>query len=191
MKLLRFFEFVQEWDDSTLVKGLQKKDRKAESYFYEKFSKLLYFLVKKLSKKLDDESINIIVNNAITRSIKQIDKFEFKGSLEGWVRKIGTHAFYDYIKANQKESGVIYKGDVPEKNYNPEQSDLEKQIKAKFDMFKKQLTPLQIKVISMYLDGYKHKEISQECGFSEPTSKWHVGTILSKFRDWYNKNKNI
>ena len=191
MKLLRFFEFVQEWDDLSLSIGVKNKNKKAENYFYEKYFKSLYYYIKSRTSTLDDEEINIVVNNAIIRGMTKIELFDNKGSLEGWMKKIASNCLADYIKSNKKESEVIYKEKLPEKGYNPEQADLEKQIKAKFQMFKKELTPLQIKIIDMYLNGYKHKEIADEFNMSEGTSKWHVNDIMNKFKNWYKKNKNI
>jgi RNA polymerase sigma factor (sigma-70 family) len=191
MKLLRFFEFVQEWDDLSLSIGVKNKNKKAENYFYEKYFKSLYYYIKSRTSTLDNEEINIVVNNAITRGMTKIELFDNKGSLEGWMKKIASNCLSDYIKSNKKESEVIYKEKLPEKGYNPEQADLEKQIKAKFQMFKKELTPLQIKIIDMYLNGYKHKEIADELNMSEGTSKWHVNDIMNKFKNWYKKNKDI
>ena len=192
MKLLKFFEFVQEWDDASIVKGIKNKDHKAENYFYEKFSKLLYLHIKRASPKLDNDTINIIVNNSIMRCINKINLFDSIGSLEGWVRRIGSNCLVDYIKSNQKNSNVFYKGDDPDSQiYQGEYSDILKQMKFKYEIFKKNLSPMQRKVIDMYLNGYKHKEIANELGISIGTSKWHVNDIINTFKKWYNKNKNI
>ena len=43
-----------------------------------------------------------IVNNGFLRVFKKIHTFAFKGSLEGWVRRLVYHSIADYFRENAR-----------------------------------------------------------------------------------------
>lgn len=50
------------------------------------------------------------------------------------------------------------------------------------------LPPATQQVFNMYfIDGFKHKEIANELGISEGTSKWHLNAAKEKLKDMLEK----
>src|SRR5690554_4677420 len=43
-----------------------------------------------------------ILNNGFLRAFQKIDTYAFKGSFEGWLRRIVFHAISDYVKGHVK-----------------------------------------------------------------------------------------
>jgi RNA polymerase sigma factor (sigma-70 family) len=186
MKLLRFFEFVESWDDVTVIEGLKRGNRRYENMFYNKYYPLLTKKVNNMTFKFDEDQVNQIVTNAIMRGIKKIDLYDFKGSLDGWMYRLVTNALYDFVKVNKKENRVSYVETVPDKS-GGDSSKPAGDLKEEFKLFKKTITPKQRKIIDMYLNGYSHREIAEEMGVTEGTSKWHVNDILNLFKKFKQK----
>lgn len=169
-----------------LVKGCAENNRKHQEYFYKHFYPSMMRLVRRYidCPFLAEE----IMNNGFLRIFKQIHKFEYKGSLEGWMRKIMFHAVADAVKNDKRiltkekrEKGffkivalerktswdTLETVEIPHydnDNLSCEDiySHIEKLPKTTADVFK------------LFLNGFKHNEISEMLSMAEGTSKWHV-----------------
>ncbi len=190
MRLFKFYEFVETWNEVDVINGLKSKNRKYENMFYNKFYPLLTTKIKK-SSSLGEDEIDMIVSDSIMRAINKIDQYDFSGSFEGWVRKICSNIMFDHIKSKKKDSNVYYKGSIPEKSIDLDYADTLKQMRSRYEMFKKHITSKQKKILDMYLNGYTHPEISKEMNISDGTSKWYINDIIAKFKKWLEKNKSI
>lgn len=169
-----------------LVKGCAENNRKHQEYLYKHFYPSMMRLVRRYidCPDLAEE----IMNDGFLRIFKQINKFEFKGSLEGWMRKIMFHAVADAVKhdkriitKDKKDKGffrtvalehksawdTLETVEIPHYDNNNLScediySQIEKLPKTTRDVFK------------LFLSGLKHNEISELISISEGSSKWHV-----------------
>ncbi len=113
-----------------------------------------------------------ILNNGFLRAFQKIETYSFKGSFEGWLRKIVFHAIADYVALNLKykehvllveKDEFVHKDHAVRLYYNDLLdlvAELPDATRAVFNMF--------------VLDDLAHKQISKILGISEGTSKWHV-----------------
>jgi len=76
----------KSWTEEEIVHGCKSKSAKAQRAFYDKYaSKMLSIAVRYLS---DRDLAEDIVLQSFMRVFDHIDRFEMKGSFEGWVKKI-------------------------------------------------------------------------------------------------------
>ncbi|MBK8967443.1 MAG: RNA polymerase sigma factor [Lewinellaceae bacterium] len=128
----------------------------------------------------DEDTALEIVNNGFLRVFKKLDTFAFKGSLEGWVRRLVYHSMADYFRSNARYLHflVLEERDdvVPERSHDTFfEEDILKIVG--------QLPPVSREVFRLYaIEGYSHGEIAENLNMSEGTSKWHLSTARQKLR---------
>lgn len=153
-----------------LIQGCMRNERNAQERLYKLFyPKMLYMVKRYIDDTMQAEEV---MNNGYLRAFQKIDQYNFKGSFEGWLRKIIFHAVSDYVKQNTKYSNHVLLVEKDE-YVNKEQSD-----KLHYEQLLKLVQGLPDStrtVFNMYvMDGFTHREIAKMLGISEGTSKWHL-----------------
>src|SRR5690606_32536179 len=118
------------------------------------------------------EQAEEVINNGFLRAFQRISQFNYKGSFEGWLRKIVFHAVSDYVKKNMKYNKNVLLIDKDEYIHK----DLgNKLYYDELMALVQDLPPATRAVFNMYvIDGFSHKEIGKTLEISEETSKWHL-----------------
>jgi RNA polymerase sigma-70 factor (ECF subfamily) len=138
------------------------------------------------------ENAEDVLHDGFIKIIRNIDKFEKRqpGSLEAWMRKIMVNTALKYLRDHKKErmTSDLYPGmEIPEEPDN--QNDFEG-----CDFSEDQLMEFICKlptgyrtVFNLYvMENYSHKEIGEQLGISENTSK----SQLSKARRFLRERLN-
>ncbi len=113
----------------------------------------------------------------------KINSFEFKGSFEGWVRRIMVNTVIEHYRKKQLEIVVDDFPIVKEEMDDDEPVPLVSQQEL-LEVIQ-ELPPKYRIVFNMYaIEGFTHKEIAEEIGISEGTSK----SNLSRARQWLKKS---
>lgn len=153
-----------------LIDGCIRNERSAQAKLYH----LFYPRMMSMVKRYFPEQVNAeeILNNGFLRAFQKMNTFSFKGSFEGWLRRIVFHAIADYASSNVKykqnivlveKDEFVHKDHAGQLYYN----DLLKLVQ--------QLPDATRMVFNMFvLDDMPHKYIAKTLGISEGTSKWHV-----------------
>lgn len=121
-----------------------------------------------------------IVNDGFLRVFKKIHLYSFKGSLEGWVRRLVWHSLADHFREKQKYVHFL----VFEERDSATISHTTSQLFAE-DILKMvdALPPASGEVFRLYaIEGFSHAEIAERMGISDGTSKWHLATARQKLR---------
>lgn len=121
-----------------------------------------------------------IVNNGFLRVFKKIELYSFKGSLEGWIRRIVWHSLADYFREKQKYIHFLTLEDWD----MPEAGGADRQLFAEDILnLMDSLPPVSAEVFRLYaIEGYTHVEIGKQLGISDGTSKWHLSMARQKLR---------
>ena len=172
---------------SNIIKACLKGDRAAQKRFYQIFSDKMYGVCFRYTNN-EDEAKDILQDGFI-KVFLNLNKFNNKGSLEGWIRRIivntALERFRDknYLFAVSMDSGY----EAGEKEYDHIISELS----AK-DLLKliHELTPQYRTVFNLYaIEGYSHKEISEKLNIKEGTSKSNLSRareiLKEKVRKYY------
>lgn len=153
-----------------LISGCTQNNRGAQARLYHLFYPRMMGFVKRYFPK--QEEAEEILNNGFLRALKKIHTFSFKGSFEGWLRKIMLHAVSDYVNRNIKYMDHVVlaeKDEIVSKDFASGlyYNDLLKLVED--------LPGATRIVFNMYaIDGYLHKEIAEILGITVGTSKWHL-----------------
>ncbi|MCB0534981.1 MAG: RNA polymerase sigma factor [Lewinellaceae bacterium] len=168
----------KKYTENELVEGCVRNDRRAQEVFYRTFFPEMLRMVRRYTR--DEDTALEIVNNGFLRVFKKLDTFAFKGSLEGWVRRLVYHSMADYFRSNARYLHflVLEERDdvVPERSHD---------VFFEEDILKivGQLPPVSQEVFRLYaIEGYSHAEIAENLKMSEGTSKWHLSTARQKLR---------
>jgi len=182
-----------ETDDViNLIQNVKIGDTKSFTKLYDYLYPVLIKKTYSLNDRYSDDDINQIINNTILKVFKGINQYSGPAPFGSWVLTIFKRTIADYIKKekNYKDS-VKFPEIVREPAQENSRNELGKELLAKYKIFKKFLSEKQKKYFDLYLNGYSHIEIGNMLGSSEGTSKWHVSTVLSKFKRWLVNNKDI
>jgi RNA polymerase sigma-70 factor (ECF subfamily) len=139
------------------------------------------------------EAEDILVT-AFTKVFERIDQFKGDGSFEGWIRRIMINESLTYLRRNRT---MYLQTDLEKADREPDYNQLGNHLEAE-DLLKMidQLPPGYRVVFNMYaIDGYSHKEIADQLGINENTSKSQLSrarTYLQKLlveSDWVSEPK--
>ena len=168
-----------------IVEGCVRNERKSQELLYrEHFDTMMRMCMRYTN---DRDKAMEIVNVGFLKVFQKIHTFQFKGSLEGWIRRLVFHCLSDYYRKNSKYLQFM----VFEER---DQSSLEKAHSNLYaeDILKmvNTLPPATQEVFRLYaIEGFTHLEISKNVGISVGTSKWHLSNarkILKKLIDQNN-----
>jgi RNA polymerase sigma factor (sigma-70 family) len=113
-----------------------------------------------------------VLNNAFLKVFRSLGDYAFKGSFEGWIKRIVYHCALDYIRQNAKYKNQANIEDV---HLSVDETAAQKLYVQDLLALLSDVPLASRTVFNMYvLDGYKHDEIASELGISSGTSKWHL-----------------
>ena len=149
-----------------LIINCKKGDIKSQSEIYHLFAGKLFALCLKYSKTKQSAEDNL--QDAFITIFDKIDQYKFKGSFEGWMKRIVINTSLQ----TYREKNVL---NLVEENY-PDEVEVEiDEDDLSLDFLLKIIQELPERyrmVFNLYvLDGYSHKEISGMLGIVEGTSK--------------------
>lgn len=165
---MRIFTLNKAIDEETLIKRCLKRDPKAQKALYEQFaSKMMGVCRRYLSNVEEAEEA---LSNGFIKVFTNLERYESKGSFEGWIRKIMVRECLMYLRS--KKSFVEYTDQI-------EKHDTQITFGADLELDKEELMTLIDElpdgyrtVFNMYaIEGYKHQEIAVMLNISESTSK--------------------
>jgi len=124
----------------------------------------------------DTDGAGTIYNNAMLRIFKSIGNYKDEGKLGGWIKTIVVNCCIDFCKQQQASSiqyPVSSAYDAEEISINPEVFNT---VSAKeIQQLLKQLPGSTAMVFNLFVyEGFTHKQIAEQLGISDGTSKWHV-----------------
>ncbi|MCB0643745.1 MAG: RNA polymerase sigma factor [Phaeodactylibacter sp.] len=170
--------------EAELVEGCVRNDRFHQEALYKRYFTTMMYMCMRYTR--DQDEAMMIVNNGFLRVFKKLHTFSFKGSLEGWVRRLVFHSISDYFKKHGKAVHFLVFEERDEPMDNPALSNLYlEDILLMVD----QLPPATAQVFRLYaIEGYTHVEIGEKLGISDGTSKWHLAAARKRLKELIQKN---
>ena len=154
--------------EDDLVKCCKRGDHQAQQRVFDLYSRRMYGVCSRYVKN-SAEAEDILVM-AFTKVFEKISQFKGEGSFEGWVRRIMVNESLSHLR---KTRAMVIETDLGKAERQPDYDRLGDHLEAE-DLLKmiEKLPPGYRVVFNMYaIDGYSHKEIAQELGINENTSK--------------------
>lgn len=174
-------------DEQELINGCRTRNRAAQKRLYDTFSSKMYALCCRYVK--DSMEAEDVLITAFTKILDKIDQYKHEGSFEGWIRRIVVNESLTYLRRNRN---MYLETELEAADYEPDYQSLSDSLEAE-DLLKmiSELPSGYRIVFNLYaIDGYSHKEIAEQLGISENTSKSQLSrarTYLQKLltdNDW-------
>jgi len=176
-----------KYTERELVEGCVRNDRHCQEFLYRQYFESMMRMCLRYTH--DRDLAMEIVNTGLLRVYKKLHTFQFKGSLEGWIRKLVFHSLSDHFKRKEKK---VFFLEIEDRDVPVAENVLNKLYLEDILKLVDQLPNATREVFVLYaIDGYTHVEIGKMLGISEGTSKWHLSNARKKLklliRQFYNQ----
>ena len=133
-----------------------------------------------IPSKMEAEDVLV---TAFTKVFERIEQYKGEGSFEGWLRRVIVNESLTYLRRNKN---MYLETDIEAVDKEPDLAKLESNLEVDDLMKLIGLLPTGYRMVfNLYaIDGYSHKEIAEQLGISENTSK----SQLSRARVVLQKN---
>jgi RNA polymerase sigma-70 factor (ECF subfamily) len=165
--------------EDALIRKCVEWDRNAQNALYKMFASRMFTVCLRYSSSR--EEAEDILQEGFMKVFENIKNFRREGSLEGWIRKIMMNEALQKFRSSKHENFSVSISD--NENYLPHYSDetiLSRiGIKELMSMIQN-LSPAYRMVFNLYVfEGMKHREIAEQLGISEGTSKSNLADARS------------
>jgi RNA polymerase sigma factor (sigma-70 family) len=154
--------------ENELIEGCRRREAKAQSSLYNLYAGKFYALCSRYVKeKMEAEDVMV---TAFTKILDRIDQYSGEGSFEGWMKRVMINESLSYLRKNK---GMYLEMDIEAADREPDLERMENNLQAEDLMKMIEALPSGYRIVfNMYaIDGYSHKEIADQLGISENTSK--------------------
>ena len=184
---------IQNTELKSVIDGCLRNEHKSQYKLYQMFYRNMTSVCLRYAK--DREEANDLVQEGFIKVFKNLTRYEFKGSFEGWMRRIFVNNAIDNIRRKKKNHLLLGEDEKMDafavKNMDPLDKVEELDPKIVMEAVQK-LTPAYKAVFSLYvIEEYAHKEIAEMLNISVGTSKSNLAKAKQNLRkflhDAYNK----
>jgi len=163
-----------------LITDCKAGKREAQSRLYQLYAPTLFGVCLRYSR--DRTEAEDTLHEGFVLIFNKVDQFAFKGSFEGWMKKIMVNLSLEKCRTRFKMQSVedisVYDSQLADADVYADMNA------AKLLELIQNLPPQYRLVFNMYaIDGYSHKEISQALGIAEGTSKSNLARARKILQD--------
>ncbi|MDP4284388.1 MAG: sigma-70 family RNA polymerase sigma factor [Bacteroidota bacterium] len=152
-----------------LIRACINGDRNAQSKLHEQFAPKMLGVCMRYSKSR--EEAEEVMQQGFVQIFKSLGNFRYEGSFEGWVRRIMVYSAIRHYHSKPKMYPVVEIETSQAMEIGNEDILARIQIKELLKMVQ-DLSPRYRMVFNLYVfEGMKHREIAEQLGISEGTSK--------------------
>ena len=159
---------IHRSEEDILIKKCCQQDGQAQKAIYERYAASMLGVCCRYVKDIDQAEDVMIAG--FVKVFDKIGQFKGEGSFEGWLRRIMVNESLTFIRRNKN---MYLEVDIETIDREPDYHTLNNELEAE-DLLKlvQQLPTGYRTVFNLYaVEGYSHKEIAEQLGISENTSK--------------------
>ena len=166
-------------EENDLIKACVRQDRDAQQLLYkEYYSKLMGVCLRYSNNK--DDALDIL-HEGFIKIFKNISKYLEGTSLIAWMRRIMVNTAIDFYRKNTRRRTEDLETAHSVSSNNPDAISqvTEKEILGAIQT----LSPAYRSVFNLYvIEGYSHKEIADQLGITESTSRSNLVKARHKLK---------
>ncbi|MFO8022403.1 MAG: RNA polymerase sigma factor [Perlabentimonas sp.] len=169
-------------EDLELLRGCLENDRRLQKQLYKKYFRTMFQIC--LSYSGDRAEAKDILQEAFIKVFTNLESFNSKNSLEGWIRRIVTNTAIDYFRRKKR---LVFQDEFPDEPDDEERGsftfqDLTNDVILHYI---KQLPDGARVVFNLFaVEGLPHKEIAEKLSISEGTSKSQYKRARNLLKKW-------
>lgn len=149
-----------------LVHNCKKGNRIAQEHLYKQYAGKLFGVCLKYSRNKTEAEDNL--HDSFITIFQKIDQYNFKGSFEGWLKRITVNTV---LQKYRKEEYLSVITDNAEEEVTVETGYVEVELPVLLKYIQDLPNKYRLTFNLYVLDGYSHKEIAELLGTSVGTSK--------------------
>ena len=159
-------------EERELVEGCLRGERSAQKRLYDVYAKRMMPICLRYTN--DYESAKDLLHDGFVKVFAHLKDFKGEGSFDGWVRRIFVNAALEQLRkltdrpytVDVEEARSLSSGDV---------SAMDKMSAAEIMACIRRLPETYRTVFNLYaVDGFSHKEIADQLGISESSSRVYL-----------------
>ncbi len=171
--------------DNEIIEKCKNNDRRAQHELYKHCFSILMSVCLRYEKNREDAEE--LLNMGFLKIVTKLDKYQTKIPFEAWIRRIMINTIIDQYRKNKRQNETIEYTDFEDNSFDKhfDYNEADKNFDAEsLRKLIRKLPDMSRQVFNMHvLDGYSHKEISDEIGISVGTSKWHVSNARTMLKE--------
>lgn len=164
----------------SLIEQCRRQDSRAQRMLYDRLSpKMLGVCRRYIGDALEAEGVLV---NGFLKVFNKINQFSGSGNFEGWVRRIMVNESLLYLRKNKS---MYLEVDIEEARTEPDYGQAAYLFEERELMEMIDKLPVGYRtVFNLYaIEGYSHKEISEQLGINENTSKSQLSRARSLLKN--------
>ncbi len=167
-------------NEKSLVEACNKGDSKALKMLYDTYSSTMYAICLRYMNNTDEAKDAL--QEGFIKVYKNISKFKFSGSFEGWLKRIFVNTSIEQIRKRKLHYDV---SDVAADPTLTSHIETGKMDADKLLELVQKLPNGYRTVFNMYVvDGFSHKEIGKKLNITESTSKTQLFKARKQLQVW-------
>lgn len=171
-------------DLDELIHKCKKGNRQAQAELYRRYSGILFGMCLKYSRNKTEAEDNL--HDSFMTIFDKVNQFNFKGSFEGWIKRITVNTVLQKYRKDQYLN-VVSENTEDEVEVDTEDTDIS--LSTLLGYIQELPHKYRLTFNLYVLDGYSHKEISEMLGTSTGTSKSNLARAKAILRDKIEKTK--
>ncbi len=177
---MKLFVLNRKSKEEILVDRLKKNDALAQKELYQQSSKKMLSVCRSYIEDMHYAEDCMI--NGFCKVFNHIQKFENKGSFEGWIRRIMVNECLTFLRSNKT---LIYVDDTRVANYDEVDDEVDNEwLDFNVQDVLDQLSEPYRLVFNLHiLEDYSHQEIADLLNISVSTSKTQLFRAKAKLKE--------
>ncbi len=177
---MKLFVLNRKSKEELLVNRLKKNDALAQKELYQQSSKKMLSVCRSYIEDMHYAEDCMI--NGFCKVFNHIQKFENKGSFEGWIRRIMVNECLTFLRSNKT---LIYVDDTRVANYDEVDDEVDNEwLDFNVQDVLDQLSEPYRLVFNLHiLEDYSHQEIADLLNISVSTSKTQLFRAKAKLKE--------
>ena len=168
-----------------IIEKCARDNRAAQEELFKLFYGKMMGVCMRYTK--DRDRAQEVVQEGFIKVFDKLSEFDFKGSFEGWMRRIMVNASIDAIRKRNRQpfsTDEEYMFNDASVEQDDDSDEMLTKLKAEYAMEAIQsLSPAYQTVFNLYvIENYSHKEIAEILGVSEGTSKSNLAKAKQNLR---------
>lgn len=174
--------------EEELVRGCIREDRACQQELFHRYAGKMMAVCLRYARS--HEEAEDLLQDAFIKVFDGIADFQFKGSLEGWVRRITINTA---LRHYQRSSVRPEYNSAEWEQEGAEEPEVYGYLEAESLMLLISRLPDGYRLVfNLYaIEGYNHKEISELLGIQESTSRSQLVKARKMLQHWLIGNKKI